>query len=75
MIEIINIEKFPITLAQLIKFCGIAINGAEAKEIVRSKIVFLNDQICDIPGKKLQPEDKIVIETEQGCLEFLLKQS
>lgn len=73
MINIINIEKFPITLVQFLKWCGLAMTGGEAKEIVKAGIVFLNGEVCLISGKKLQPDDKISVMTEEGNLEYMVK--
>ncbi|MGI5824298.1 MAG: RNA-binding S4 domain-containing protein [Bacillota bacterium] len=73
MINIINIEKFPITLVQFLKWCGLAMTGGEAKEIVKAGIVFLNGEVCLTSGKKLQPDDKISVMTEEGNLEYMVK--
>ena len=73
MVEIIEVKSFPITLAQFLKFSGIAFTGGEAKEIARGGYVEVNGEVCTMPGKKLQPDDKVSLETEEGELNFLLK--
>lgn len=73
MIKIIDVEKFPITLVQFIKWCGLAMTGGEAKEIIRAEIVYVNDELCTVFGKKLQPDDKVSIITEEGNLEYMVK--
>ena len=73
MIQIVNVEKFPITLVQFLKWCGLTMTGGEAKEIVKAGIVCLNGEICTTAGKKLCPDDKISIMTEEGSLEYMVK--
>lgn len=73
MMNIVEIEKFPITLVQFLKWSGLAMTGGEAKEIVRAGIVSLNDELCLVGGKKLQPDDKVTVLTEEGPLDFVLK--
>ena len=73
MTENIEVKSFPITLAQFLKFCGIAYTGGEAKEIVREGYIEVNGKVCTVPGKKLQPEDKITLETDEGEINYILK--
>jgi ribosome-associated protein YbcJ (S4-like RNA binding protein) len=47
--------------------------GGEAKEIIRAEIVYVNDELCTVFGKKLQPDDKVSIITEEGNLEYMVK--
>ena len=73
MTENIEVKSFPITLAQFLKFCGLAYTGGEAKEIVREGYVEVNGEVCTMPGKKLQPEDKVTFDTEDGEVNYILK--
>ena len=73
MIQIVNIKKFPITLVQFLKWSGLTMTGGEAKEIVKAGIVCLNGEICTTAGKKLCPDDRISVMTEEGTLEYMVK--
>lgn len=75
MINIIEVERFPITLAQFLKWGGIAMTGGEAKEIIKGGFVAVNDEVCLMSGKKLQPNDKVTLFTEEGNLNYVAKQS
>lgn len=75
MFNITEVERFPITLAQFLKWGGIAMTGGEAKEIIKNGFVAVNNEICLIPGKKLNPNDVITLFTEEGNLNYIAKQS
>ena len=53
MSEKIYITTEYITLAQFLKFCGFAMTGGEAKELVVQSRVCVNGEICTMKGKKL----------------------
>ena len=72
MINIIEVKKFPITLAQFLKWCGIAMTGGEAKEIIKCGVVSLNGEMCTMAGKKLEPGDKISLPAEDGEITFMV---
>lgn len=73
MIEIVDVERFPITLAQFMKWCGLAITGGEAKEIIKEGMVKINGERCQIPGKKLEDGDEIIVSTEEGNLIYKVR--
>ncbi len=73
MIEIVDVERFPITLAQFIKWRGLAITGGEAKEIIKTGLVKVNGERCIIPGKKLATGDEIIVSTEEGDLIYKVR--
>ncbi len=75
MIQIITVERFPITLVQFLKWCGLTMTGGEAKEIVKAGIVYVNGEICTVAGKKLRPDDKVSVLTEDGNLEYMIKEA
>lgn len=63
-----------IKLDQLLKFSGIADNGAFAKEIIWEGYVLYNGEVCTMRGKKVYPGDKVVVRipeefTEEICVE------
>lgn len=58
--EKVFLQKWPITLAQFLKWQGCAENGAQAKEMVKEGCAAVNGKICLIPGKQLFPEDCIL---------------
>lgn len=62
--ENIKITTEYIKLDQLLKFSGIAENGAAAKEMILDKIVSVNGEVCTMRGKKLRPGDSVLISFE-----------
>lgn len=71
--EKIKITTEYIKLDQLLKFAGMAQNGAEAKEIILDGIVSYNGEVCTMRGKKVRPADKVMInfDDEQFEIEVL----
>jgi len=53
-----------IKLSALLKFAGTAFSGAEAKKRIKSGDVFVNGEVCEVPGKKVYPGDKIAVGNE-----------
>ena len=53
-----------IKLDQLLKFSGMAENGAEAKEMILDGIVLFNGEVCTMRGKKVRPGDVVTIDFE-----------
>ena len=51
-----------IKLDQLLKFSGIADNGAFAKEIILEGFVSYNGEMCTMRGKKVYPGDKVLVD-------------
>ena len=66
--ETIPIHTPFIKLDQLLKFAGIAETSGHAKEMVADGEVMLNGEVCYIRGKKVFPNDKIVIGDELELL-------
>lgn len=62
--ENIKITTEYIKLDQLLKFSGIAENGAVAKEMILDEIVSVNGEVCTMRGKKLRPGDSVLISFE-----------
>ncbi len=62
--ENIKITTEYIKLDQLLKFSGIAENGAAAKEMILDEIVSVNGEVCTMRGKKLRPGDSVLISFE-----------
>ena len=60
----IKITTEYIKLDQLLKFSGIAENGADAKDMILDEIVFFNGDVCTMRGKKVRPGDEVKIEFE-----------
>ncbi len=59
--EEVKIDTPFIKLDSLIKFCGEAVTGAEAKEIILNGEVKVNDEVCVQRGKKLFDGDTVEI--------------
>ena len=54
----IKISTEYIKLDQLLKFSGIAADGAEAKAMILSGEVKVGGEVCLMRGKKLRPGDR-----------------
>ena len=66
--ETVKISTEYIKLDQLLKFSGIAENGADAKDMILDEIVFFNGEVCTMRGKKVRPGDKVKVEFEDETL-------
>lgn len=66
----IQITTEYIKLDQLLKFSGIAETGADAKDMILSEMVFVNNTLCTMRGKKIRSGDTVVVsfEDEDLCL-------
>lgn len=68
--EKIRITTEYIKLDQLLKFSGMAQNGAEAKEMILDGIVSYNGEVCTMRGKKVRPSDKVLIDFDDEQIEI-----
>ncbi len=64
--ETVKITTEYIKLDQLLKFAGIAMTGADAKDMVLAEIVSVNGEVCTMRGKKIRPGDEVSVEFEDG---------
>lgn len=71
--EEIKITTEYIKLDQLLKFSGIAENGADAKDMILDEIVSVNSEICTMRGKKIRPGDEVVINFEDEAFKIEVK--
>lgn len=53
-----------IKLDSFLKFCGVAVTGAEAKELVLEGKVEVNGEKCMMRGKKLYNDDTVKVFNE-----------
>jgi ribosome-associated protein len=60
--EIISIRTEYIQLGQLLKLMGIIGHGGEAKTLLASTEVFVNQQLDQRRGRKIYPGDRVEIE-------------
>jgi ribosome-associated protein len=62
--EEVNLEENQefMTLGQFLKYIGLIGTGGQAKFFLQETSVFLNGEAEDRRGKKLLPEDQVVIE-------------
>lgn len=67
--EHIAVEKLPITLAQFLKWAGLAMHGGEAKAMIREGLIRLNGEVCLVAGQKLHLGDIVSIEEQSFVLE------
>ena len=68
--EEIEIQTEFIKLDQLLKFSGIAENGAIAKEMILDGIASVNGEICTMRGKKIHSGDFVVVDFEDEVFEL-----
>ena len=64
--ETVEITTEYIKLDQLLKFSGIAMTGAEAKEMILSGMVSVDGETCVMRGKKIRPGNSVEVETADG---------
>jgi len=57
-IETVKIDTEFIRLDALLKFCGAAETGGQAKVIIQSGQVLVNGEVCTMRGKKMHEGDK-----------------
>lgn len=69
----ITITTDYIKLDQLLKFSGMAENGAIAKEMILEGIVLFNGEVCTMRGKKVRPGDEVTIEFEDEEYKIILE--
>lgn len=69
----ITITTEYIKLDQLLKFSGMAENGAMAKEMILEGIVLFNGEVCTMRGKKVRPGDEVTIEFEDEEYKIILE--
>lgn len=69
----INITTEYIKLDQLLKFSGIAISGAVAKEMIADGIVSVNGEECLMRGKKVRSGDRVTVQFEDETEEINVK--
>ena len=66
----VNITTEYIKLDQLLKFSGIAENGADAKDMILSGMVSVNGGECLMRGKKIRAGDTAVVKFEDETVEI-----
>lgn len=64
--ERVTITTEYIKLDQLLKFAGVAMTGAEAKDMILSEMVTVNGEICTMRGKKMRSGDVCTVEFDDG---------
>jgi len=67
---LVNISTEYIKLDQLLKFSGIAENGAMAKAMIADGIVSVGGEVCLMRGKKLRAGDRVTVAFEDGTEEI-----
>lgn len=70
----IKINTLYIKLDQLLKFSGVAPSGADAKEMILSGIVSVNDEPCTMRGKKIRPSDNVLVELDDEYINIYVEQ-
>lgn len=68
--EEIEITTEFIKLDQLLKFSGIAENGAIAKEMILDEIIAVNGEVCTMRGRKIRSGDIVVADFEDEVFEL-----
>ncbi len=68
--EEIEITTEFIKLDQLLKFSGIAENGAIAKEMILDGVASVNGEVCTMRGKKIRSGDVVIADFEDEIFEL-----
>ena len=68
--EKIKIKTEYIKLDQLLKFSGVAENGADAKDMILDEIVDVNGEACTMRGKKIRPGDEVIVNFDDEILKI-----
>ena len=68
--EKVKITTEYIKLDQLLKFSGVAENGADAKDMILDEIVDVNGEVCTMRGKKIRPGDKVIVNFDDETLKI-----
>ncbi len=71
--EKISITTEYIKLDQLLKFSGMAENGAQAKEMILEGIVLFNGDVCTMRGKKVRPGDEVTVEFDDEAYKIVVE--
>ena len=61
----VEIKTEYITLAALLKFCGLCETGGIAKEVILDGYVKVNGEICTMKGKKIRQGDTVEFDGEE----------
>lgn len=69
----IQISTEFIKLDQLLKFAGISLSGADAKELILSGAVSVNGEVCTMRGKKIRPGDEVFLELGDEYMELTVE--
>lgn len=64
----VNITTEYIKLDQLLKFIAIAESGADAKDMILSEMVSVNDTLCTMRGKKIRAGDTVTVKFEDEAI-------
>lgn len=57
----IKITTEYIKLDQLLKFSGLALSGADAKEIIAQGRIMVDGEVCLMRGKKIREENMVYV--------------
>ncbi len=68
--EKVKITTEYIKLDQLLKFSGVAENGADAKDMILDEIVDVNGEVCTMRGKKIRPGDEVIVNFDDETLKI-----
>lgn len=71
--ETVKISTEFIKLDQLLKFSGVAENGADAKDMILDGIVEVNNEVCTMRGKKIRPDDEVLVNFDDEILKIEVK--
>ena len=57
IIDTVKIKDEYIKLDSLVKFCGFAPTGGQAKAMIQSGMIKVNGEVCTMRGKKMRAGD------------------
>ena len=59
-----------IRLCDLLKFASVCQTGGEAKSMILEEKVLVNGEVCLHKGKKIQPEDVVLYDDQEICVQI-----
>ena len=70
MSRAIEIRTDYIRLDELLKLAGVTGTGGQAKRLIQEGRILVNNEVCQMRGKKLRPGDQVRVAEEEITLVY-----
>lgn len=70
MSRAIEIRTDYIRLDELLKLAGVTGTGGQAKRLIQEGRILVNNEVCQMRGKKLRPGDQVRVAEEELTLVY-----